>query len=967
MKLSINWPPIALGMTVAIGYMAVATVLVGHTDFGAYPEIQYVCQNIGATTAACRAGALSVGQTMIIGLVVAAIVAMPLLWLDRERKEAQCDRGILIVSAALALVCALHVLSSDAFTPRISALVSEGHWISIENLMWPLLLQLLILTSDNRSRLIAGSTLLLAAAMSPFRGVFFAIVLFGGILPLATHLSRRTFLYLCIIGAVLAGVVLWQTSNRSDSARGYVVARAMSQRIIMPLFQGFAAERIDHLPTFADNIEQKLRISKGPNLNQYLFDRIYGMGIGETTALFYGEGVANVRYPVAWIVGATLLPVLIALGLAQFGVAAGVIAGLAIWRGSLGGLSDVFPAMAIQMSFLVLSRFINFERTHGLRLLPKLIAAVILAASAWHFASVMTATHHSQVFGTFKLSSGAAAALKKCGKVGDVVNRRAEMKSMRDAAVPTTVGIFQDTLTVGVGTTIDDPDEFYRLYKAVEGDLAANIASCGAGGIEFEYSHEERAAGVSPLDVVALIAAMLSFVLFFSGDSRPWFFTAAAVPYSYLFTLPPTSTSLIVGLGLLGTALCAAPQILTSIRILRVSSYGVILLAFAVLVFLHLTPPWLLAIQGAGFLGCLVALFVAVRSRFALNEQWLQRTAWSITVGIAVAAILSAIFAYVPLPVLAMQHPPTDNLRLSGIFDEANAGGRYLMIAFLFFFLKTWFWPLLVISAALAATGSKGALIATFCMAAFVIVAEGTVRWRRLTHLLGSIVVIGGWLLFVQPPLEQHAEAAWMRIATDQGATETSPRASQANGFADELRIGTSSRMVEQGGVVVYQQRPYSLWHTGQRDLLWSAGIATIKDHPLWGIGYKKWKAELKRRLDYPFSSPHNGALEITGAYGLIGALLYVALVALFLRNTVRVLRHSEPDFGLLWATAAAGGMLLFELVDVSTSLAVTLPAVLFWAFLAIQEARLHATCRYRGSSGSGSTAEAASALQTAP
>ena len=52
--------------------------------------------------------------------------------------------------------------------------------------------------------------------------------------------------------------------------------------------------------------------------------------------------------------------------------------------------------------------------------------------------------------------------------------------------------------------------------------------------------------------------------------------------------------------------------------------------------------------------------------------------------------------------------------------------------------------------------------------------------------------------------------------------------------------------------------------------------------------------------------------------------------------------------FSLLWSTVSAAGMLMFETVDVNTSLAATLPAVWFWTFLAVQGASLQSIRRQK-------------------
>ena len=67
------------------------------------------------------------------------------------------------------------------------------------------------------------------------------------------------------------------------------------------------------------------------------------------TSLYYGEAAARTSLPpLFWVIAAPLLYVLAWLLLRRLGVDVGVLAGLAIWRGSLGGAFSVFPAFVIQ-------------------------------------------------------------------------------------------------------------------------------------------------------------------------------------------------------------------------------------------------------------------------------------------------------------------------------------------------------------------------------------------------------------------------------------------------------------------------------------------------------------------------------------------------------------------------------------------------------------------------------------------
>ncbi len=128
---------------------------------------------------------------------------------------------------------------------------------------------------------------------------------------------------------------------------------------------------------------------------------------------------------------------------------------------------------------------------------------------------------------------------------------------------------------------------------------------------------------------------------------------------------------------------------------------------------------------------------------------------------------------------------------------------------------------------------------------------------------------------------------------------------------------------------------------TSQRLWVFEAGLEIISLHPFWGIGYKQWPAAMQPVTGVPFVSPHNGLLELWGSYGVLGGLLYLALIAIAVRNYM-VIRKYATDPVSLWLNLGIGlfllAVLLHEMVEVATVLAVTPYALWGWTALGLQD-----------------------------
>lgn len=514
------WPPIAAGLAISIGYIIAATWLAYAIDYSRYPEIQFVCERLSLGETTCRDGAVSAGISSLFGLMGAAFVAVVLkqvVTISRPERPAPEFAGI-ILSVFAIILCGLHVARDLAATEVAVRQDITGKLISLENLLWPLLLQFFVSADSARQRLITGSALFLIATLSPFRGVIFSIAVFGGAVPLFVYFSRssthKRWLYfssaLVLLLAFLSLAVVWQTRERQQDGTIYTVADAIAQRVAMPLFQAQAAEilrRDGGVPTVIDNIASKIRLSSGPNLNQLLFRRIYGEGAGETTALLYGEAVTNFSSPpVVWIGTFALIPIVMAVALRSIGVALGTVCAIAIWRGSLGGMSDVIPALVIQLA--AGSSLLFLDRPLWRKPVYAVVFGALTLIAAGHLASTWNASRHNRLIGHFTMDPMATQAMLKCSRMAEFANLRALSFGALDSSISTTTTIFENKMMIYVGAAGLDSDDRYRLFKRVEEDLSSLAVTCNSSpnnSVKFDYSRSERAGTLSPMDFICFL------------------------------------------------------------------------------------------------------------------------------------------------------------------------------------------------------------------------------------------------------------------------------------------------------------------------------------------------------------------------------------------------------------------------------------------------------------------------------
>lgn len=364
-------------------YGAIALFIARTVPISSLPDVDLVCTQLAETPELCRAAAVHVGNTTLAGLSL-ALALMLLLGRVRAIQPRQIPSSRILVAAAIATAtgiviwAALSRLQAGPSPSRIDAITSSALVISFGNLAWPFLLLLAERSESFRDRAVYFLLALVIATLSPFRAVVLAVMVFGGLMPLARFLfarssSRELILKvgLAVIGiaCITGGALVLQTAERlptgETSEDTTSVAMKLGQRIAYPLYQAHVAEQlasVSSLPGPFDEVLSKFRVSGKESMNAALYDSVYGEGhVGQMTTLYYGEAAANTALnPIFWIFAAPMLLFGTWLLFQRSGLDIGILVGVAIWRGSMGGLVSIVPAFLIQVIAFLL--FVHVSR-----------------------------------------------------------------------------------------------------------------------------------------------------------------------------------------------------------------------------------------------------------------------------------------------------------------------------------------------------------------------------------------------------------------------------------------------------------------------------------------------------------------------------------------------------------------------------------------------------------------------------
>lgn len=373
--------PVYGALALVTAYFAGTGVLLSWVDLTLFTDVGLTCDASHLALGPCQAKALRVAFDSAVAAVLSLLFALSLqTGKTRERNDKPAlgqtsfELPVLALFAAITLVLVFHFFHHQrAPIDGVRIPQNEAWSISIENLTWPLLLQLAFWTDNWRSKIVFLAFLTAIVALSPFRNIVFVLLYFGALVPMATMLIRQRMsrqarlllLGVAVMATIVGGTIMFiQTMGRYTSAALSSepqaipiaeVARAITSRSIVPLVQAVMAEQLSSLsdlPNAKDGLLRKLRLSNAENLNEFLYKRIYAGGdIGEATSLLYGEAAANSGLCGAyWTFSALILLVLVGR-FAEDYIDIGVLIGVAIWRGSMGGLFDVLPALILQVAF----------------------------------------------------------------------------------------------------------------------------------------------------------------------------------------------------------------------------------------------------------------------------------------------------------------------------------------------------------------------------------------------------------------------------------------------------------------------------------------------------------------------------------------------------------------------------------------------------------------------------------------
>ncbi len=542
-------------MAAVVAAVSLAVVVASPLD--KFPEIEHACLVTHLADPDCVAGAYSAGISTLVAFILVVITALwAMRWLNMSLALPVLVPPLL-TKLFLAFFCVLifaHLVTRElapAYSSRIGDLSHFSTFTSVENLLWPLLVQLLLLEKDWRLRSTISAVLMLILILTPYRAVSLAIFAFSFVLPLV-------YLLWAAYRAAWAKRALWAVANRAvlvalvgcailsdgtvDSQTRAVTATPLAatghepgmielstmgrvrQRLAFPLYQAAIVSYLSKttkLPTVIDELERKFRLNDKPNLNEFTYNTIYPgiVTLGQTTSLYYGEGAAYLgKAGLLWTLGAPLMLVVAWLLLRRAGLEVGAILSIALWRSSFAGLITILPALLFQLSAMFvmcrLGRLVN----SGWLKAPMvshfatgfLLIAVLAAAAAQAWASLHDPQRRDVLRLEFVAKSGCEFDMTNIGRLPDRVDQT----------------LISPGRTFKSSLTFYTPERLYLILpygKVLKQHLSAFIAPVSnftkckptndSSSVEIGDVRTVSSFGIIPLDLLTFVSMLVTAFL----------------------------------------------------------------------------------------------------------------------------------------------------------------------------------------------------------------------------------------------------------------------------------------------------------------------------------------------------------------------------------------------------------------------------------------------------------------------
>ena len=548
-----------IGPIMVTALTAVSLAIVMSSSPARFPEIQYACSVVGIADPVCLSEASVAGILTIVAFLLVIAVAV---WASRRfdiDAVAAFPLSPLLTKIFLAFGFALiivHLLErglGPAYSSHMDELYHFSNFISLETLLWPFLIQLLLIEQDFRLRGAIISLLLLITILTPFRTAALTIFVFAFALPLVLSIgdayraawrrntlipiaSRAALVSIAACTFLLSGAVDTQTRALSAAPQfqgkpirdaelpaEMTTLQRVQQRLAYPLYQAGLVARVSEstsLPSVIDEFGRKFRLSDKPNLNEFLYKQIYPSArtLGQTDTLYYGEGAAYFgKAGIIWALCAPISFVVAWLWLRRAAVEVGAILSIQLWRSSFAGLVTMLPAVLLQVAGMaVMSRFGRFAaaplfNTHIPRFANGFLVVSVLAAAA---ALGWTTVDEPQRRDLLRLELVAPSGCTF------EVTTIPSLPHRVDEAVTIPGRAFRSEVTSYTPERVYLVVPYGKVLKQHLSDLVASVsfftvcdATKNSSGAQIRATTMVSGRGILPLNLLALAAAMIAAIL----------------------------------------------------------------------------------------------------------------------------------------------------------------------------------------------------------------------------------------------------------------------------------------------------------------------------------------------------------------------------------------------------------------------------------------------------------------------